>query len=108
MDELIGRLVAEVEGDRTAAEKAVGITLDFLAKEGPPDKLESFAAKLPGADALLQKAAGDHAGGMGGVRGAGMPACTLITTNAAPICKNVLILPHTDGGNLRSEVKSSP
>ena len=33
MDELIGRLVADVGVDRAAAEKAVGIILDFLAKE---------------------------------------------------------------------------
>ncbi|MGB9394573.1 MAG: DUF2267 domain-containing protein, partial [Pseudolabrys sp.] len=35
MDELIGRLVANVGVDRSAAEKAVGIILDFLRKEGP-------------------------------------------------------------------------
>ncbi len=73
MDELIARLVAEVGVDRAAAEKAVGIILDFLAKEGPPEKVQSFLAKLPGADALRQKAASEDAGGgMGGVMGAGM------------------------------------
>lgn len=72
MDELIGRLVANVGIDRPTAEKAVGIILDFLAKEGPPDKVQSFLAKLPGADALRQKAASEDAGGMGGVMGAGM------------------------------------
>ena len=43
MDELIGRLVANVGIDRAAAEKAVGIILDFLAKEGPADKVQTFA-----------------------------------------------------------------
>jgi hypothetical protein len=76
MDELIGRLVADVGIDRTTAEKAVGIILDFLAKEGPVDKVQPLLAKLPGAEALMQKAAsegGDLMGGMmGGVMGAGM------------------------------------
>jgi hypothetical protein len=72
MDELIGRLVADVGLDRNAAETAVGIILDFLAKEGPTDKVQLVVAKLPGAEALMQKAASDGGGGMGGVMGAGM------------------------------------
>jgi hypothetical protein len=72
MDELIGRLVADVGVDRNAAETAVGIILDFLAKEGPTDKVQLVVAKLPGAEALMQKAASDGGGGMGGVMGAGM------------------------------------
>jgi hypothetical protein len=71
MDELIGRLVADIGIDRAATEKAVGIILDFLVKEGPPDKVQPLLAKLPGAEALIAKAAGDG-GGMGGVTGAGM------------------------------------
>jgi hypothetical protein len=72
MDELIGRLVSEVGVDRTAAETAVGIILDFLAKEGPADKVQLLIANLPGAEALQQKAASAGGGGMGGVMGAGM------------------------------------
>jgi hypothetical protein len=72
MDELIGRLVANVGIDRNAAETAVGIILDFLAKEGPADKVKLVVAKLPGAEALMQKAASEGGGGMGGVMGAGM------------------------------------
>jgi hypothetical protein len=72
MDELIGRLVADVGVDRTAAETAVGIVLDFLAKEGPTDKIRALLAKLPGAEALMQKAANDGGANMGGVMGAGM------------------------------------
>jgi len=68
MDELIGRLVADVGVDRNAAETVVGIILDFLAKEGPPDKVQAVLAKLPGARPLMEKAAGDG----GGVVGAGM------------------------------------
>jgi hypothetical protein len=72
MDELIGRLVADLGIDRATAETAVGIVLDFLAKEAPADKVQLLLAKLPGAEALIQKAASQGGGGMGGVMGAGM------------------------------------
>lgn len=78
MDELIARLVADVGIDRAAAEKAVGIILEFLVKEGPADKVQPLLAKLPGAEAVMQKAASENdtggmmAGAMGGVMGAGM------------------------------------
>ncbi|HXQ84245.1 MAG TPA: DUF2267 domain-containing protein [Xanthobacteraceae bacterium] len=79
MDELIGRLVADTGIDRATAEKAVGIILDFLVKEGPADKVQPLLAKLPGAEVLMQKAAGESGGlgglmggAMGGVMGAGM------------------------------------
>jgi hypothetical protein len=73
MDELIGRLVANLGVDRAAAEKAVGIILDFLVKEGPADKVQALIAQLPGADAAMQAAASAGAGmlGMGGIMGAG-------------------------------------
>ena len=75
MDELIARLVANVGVDRAAAEKSVGIILDFLVKEGPPDKVQVLIDRLPGAQALLQaQQAGDAGGGMfsmGGLMGAG-------------------------------------
>ena len=69
MDELIARLVADVGIDRTTAETAVGIILDFLVKEGPPEKVQPLLAKLPGGDALIQKAAGEGGGGLGGAMG---------------------------------------
>src|SRR5690349_24269328 len=54
MDELIARLVANVGVDKSAAEKAVGIILAFLRKDGPPDKVQVLIDKLPGAEQLLQ------------------------------------------------------
>jgi len=76
MEELIARLVADVAIDRAAAEKAVGIIFDFLAKEGPADKVQPLLAKLPGAEAMMRKAASEGdglmAGAMGGVMSAGM------------------------------------
>ncbi|HEY7230688.1 MAG TPA: DUF2267 domain-containing protein [Pseudolabrys sp.] len=73
MDELVGRLVANVGVDRGAAEKAVGIILDFLRKEGPSDKVQSLIDRLPGAEALLAQhsEAGSGAFSMGGIMGAG-------------------------------------
>ena len=53
MDDLIGRLVANVGVDRTAAEKAVGIILQFLLKEGPTDKVRALIRYMPGADAAM-------------------------------------------------------
>jgi len=73
MDEFIGRLVTDFGVDRPTIEKALGIILDFLAKEGPADKVQPLLAKFPGAQALMQQAASDGGnGGMGGVMGAGM------------------------------------
>jgi len=76
MDELVARLVANVGVDRDTAEKAIGIILDFLKKEGPSDKVQALIDRLPGADALLQAQQGvDASGGgmfaMGGIMGAG-------------------------------------
>jgi len=78
MDELIARLVADVGIDRATAEKAVGIILEFLVKEGPADKVQPLLAKLPGAEAVMRRAAtesdsaGLMVGAMGGVMGAGL------------------------------------
>jgi hypothetical protein len=70
MDELIGRLVADLGVDRAAAEKAVAIIFDFLVKEGPADKVRPLLAQLPGAEQLMaQAAAGDDSGGLGGFGG---------------------------------------
>jgi hypothetical protein len=75
MEELVARLVANVGVDKAAAEKSVGIILDFLRKEGPADKVQALIDKLPGAEALLKAQEGSDAGGgmfaMGGVMGAG-------------------------------------
>jgi len=75
MDELIARLVANVGVDREAAEKSVGIILDFLVKEGPADKVQALIDKIPGVQSLMQA---EQAGGgavsmfaMGGLMGAG-------------------------------------
>jgi hypothetical protein len=73
MNELIGRLVANIGIDQAIAEKAVGIILQFLVKEGPAEKVQTLLAELPGAEALIQSAPPDEGSGMfgGGVLAAG-------------------------------------
>lgn len=73
MDELLSRLVANVGIDRPTAEKAVAIILDFLTKEGPPDKVAELIAKLPGAQAFMAAHPPEEGGmfSMGGLMGAG-------------------------------------
>jgi hypothetical protein len=76
MDELIGRIVAIVGVDRSVAEKAVAIILDFLLKEGPADQVKALVDALPGAAAAVDalRAQGDIGGifgGMGGIMGVG-------------------------------------
>jgi hypothetical protein len=77
MDELIERLVANVGVDKATAEKALGIILDFLAKEGPPDKVQALLDRMPGADGVIAAArasegsGGGFLGDMGGVMGVG-------------------------------------
>jgi len=72
MNELVDRLVANCGVDPPAAEKAVGIILDFLRKEGPPDKVQALIDKMPGAEALVAAAAESSGGmfSMGGIMGA--------------------------------------
>lgn len=70
MDELVGRLVANVGVDRAVAEKAVGIILAFLLKEGPSDKVQTLINQMSGADVAVQAAAAEGAP-MGGVMGVG-------------------------------------
>ena len=74
MNELVERLVANCGVDPPAAEKAVGIILDFLRKEGPPDRVQELMDKMPGAEALVAAAGeGQSSGGMfgmGGIMGA--------------------------------------
>jgi hypothetical protein len=73
MDELVGRLVANTGVTREAAEKAVGIILEFLVKEGPPEKVQVLMTQIPGAESFLQVAASEGGGtfAMGGIMGTG-------------------------------------
>jgi len=69
MEELIERLVDRCGVDRATGEKSVAIILDFLRKEGPPDKVQALLEKMPGAEALA--ATSDQGQGSGGMFGMG-------------------------------------
>jgi hypothetical protein len=75
MDELVDRIAANVGVDRTVAEKSVGIIFDFLAKEGPTEKVHALLDQLPGAAAAIAAVRASDAGGMfgsmGGIMGVG-------------------------------------
>ena len=71
MDELLGRLIANVGVERDTAEKAVGIILDFLRKEGPTDKVQALIDRLPGAEALISQQSEGGGFSVGGIMGAG-------------------------------------
>lgn len=71
MNELVGRLVAEHGIDRGVAEKAVGIILAFLIKEGPADKVKPLIDGMPGAQEAADASSGGGGFGMGGIMGAG-------------------------------------
>jgi hypothetical protein len=104
MDELVARLVANVGVDRVAAEKSVGIILDFLRKEGPADKVQALLDRLPGAEALLQAQQGADAGGsmfaMGGIMGAGtkMMAAGLSMGQVQGVTKEVIAYSREKAG----------
>jgi hypothetical protein len=91
MDELIGRLVANVGVDRAAAEKAIGIILQFLHTEGPPDKVRELIDRVPGAGDALDTATSESTGD-GGIMGAGtrMMAAGLSVTEIQAVTREVL------------------
>ncbi len=102
MDELVARLVANAGVDAAAAEKAVGIILDFLKKEGPPDKVQELFAKLPGAEALAAQQEADGGGmfAMGGLMGAGtkMMAAGLSMGQVQGVTKEVIAFAREKAG----------
>ncbi|KAB0573601.1 DUF2267 domain-containing protein [Brucella pituitosa] len=73
MDELIARITSNVGIDAATAQKAVGMILAFLQKEGPADKVQQLLAAFPGAEEAISqvKGGGLLSGLMGGVMGLG-------------------------------------
>ena len=72
MDELISRITSAVGIDADVAQKAVGMILGFLQKEGPADKISEMLGAMPGVQELIDNAP-EVGGGMfgGGVMGLG-------------------------------------
>ena len=71
MDELISRITAATGLDAATAEKAVGIILAFLRKEGPATEVGQLFAAMPGAEAAATANADTGGGGLAGMLGMG-------------------------------------
>src|ERR1700760_4041861 len=72
MDELIGQLAAKAGIERAVAEKTIGIMLNFLRNEGPPQQVQALIDGLPGAEAVI--AASRTGGGLSRLMGGGLMA----------------------------------
>lgn len=70
MEELIARITQKTGLDPATAQKAVGMILAFLKKEGPPAEVNQLLAALPGSeDVVAQSGDGGPGGLMGGFMG---------------------------------------
>lgn len=77
MEELIGRLTANLGIDEATAREAVRTILSFLYQEGPRDLMAQLAEKIPGAAAYIDDSDPDSSatlGGLGGLMGGGAMA----------------------------------
>lgn len=70
MEELIARVTQRTGLDAATAEKAIGLILAFLRKDGPPAEVDQLFAALPGADDVVAQAgSGGGGGGLMGMMG---------------------------------------
>ena len=75
MEELLDRITQATGLERSTAEKAVGIILAVLKKEGPPAEVNQLFAAMPGAeDAAAGSGGGGALAGMMGAMGGGVMA----------------------------------
>src|SRR5688572_16235728 len=76
MDELIGRITERTGLDAATAQKAIGIILAFLQKEGPPAEVGQLLAAMPGAEQAVAQSGdggpGTTGGGFMGMLGGGV------------------------------------
>jgi hypothetical protein len=73
MDELIDRLADKAGLEKVVARKSVGIILDFLRKEGPPEPVQALIDTFPGAEAAIETDGGVR-GGLARLMGGGVMA----------------------------------
>jgi hypothetical protein len=70
MEELVARVTQATGLDATTAQKAIGLILAFLQKEGPQEEVNRLIAAIPGADgAVAQSGDGGPGEGGGGLMG---------------------------------------
>ena len=72
MEELIQRVSDSAGIDAATAEKAIGMILGFLRKEGPPEEVGQLMTAIPGAEDVTPAPSGGGIMGMvGGLMGGG-------------------------------------
>lgn len=70
MEELVARIAAATGLDGAVIEKAVGMILAFLAKDGPAEEVDKLFAAIPGAQqAVASSGDGGPGQGLGGLMG---------------------------------------
>jgi hypothetical protein len=69
MEELLARVTQKTGLDAATAEKAIGLILAFLKKEGPPAEVNQLIAALPGAEDAVAQAGNGGGGGLMGMMG---------------------------------------
>lgn len=78
MEELISRITQSTGLDAAVVEKAVGLILAFLAKEGPQDEVNRLFDVMPGAQQAVATSGdggpGEGGGGLMGAMGGGVMA----------------------------------
>jgi hypothetical protein len=72
MQEVIDRVAAAAGIDASTAEKAIGMILAFLRKEGPTDQVDKLIGSMPGASELVEAHGGGGGGGIMGMFGGGL------------------------------------
>ena len=66
MDELIARVTKVTGLDATTTQKALGLILAFLKKEGPPAEVDKLLAAMPGAEQVVAQSGDGGPGATGG------------------------------------------
>ena len=66
MEELIARITKATGLDAATAQKAIGIILTFLKKEGPPAEVNQLLAAMPGAEQAVAQSGDGGPGATGG------------------------------------------
>jgi hypothetical protein len=72
MNELVDELAVKAGIENAVAEKTVGIMLDYLRSEGPPEAVKALIDGIPGAEAAI--AAARDGGGLSRLMGGGLMA----------------------------------
>ena len=85
MEELIARVTQATGLDAETAERAIGIIVAFLKKEGPPDEVGRLLAAMPGSeDVVAQSGDGGPGGIVGGFMGMMGGGVMALGADAAP------------------------